>query len=260
MIKFEFSLREIVKDYSLTNNEIQILNQEILGTSIEVIQSEWIGQAKEKLYRSRMGYIRGIQQPIISPAQASITLIGAVPMMIEEGATAFDIKKGFAKSSKRKTYIDKKTGITHWYMSIPYRHATSEAIGDSSIFSNILPKEVYKVLLAKTKENSNYSLDVKHIPAKYGLIQHRKPIAGYGGYKHKVPILQGVKRVSFNYQKAMQSKYVSFRRVSSKSDPNSWIHPGIKARKLAEKALESAELDIVASNTVNTFLQRTGIL
>ena len=35
--------------------------------------------------------------------------------------------------------------------------------------------------------------------------------------------------------------YNSFRRVSDKSDPSSWIHPGFTAANLAEKAFDNFE-------------------
>ena len=76
------------------------------------------------------------------------------------------------------------------------------------------------------------------------------PTKTFKEYTHKNSIYEGVQRNDKTYEKATGAKFSSFRRVSDKSDPASWIHTGIKARKLADKALQEFPIrEIVDFNT-----------
>ena len=54
------------------------------------------------------------------------------------------------------------------------------------------------------------------------------------GYHHKNGKYEGMVRVEKTYERATQSKYLTMRVVSTKSDPQSWWHPGYQAHHIAE--------------------------
>ena len=49
---------------------------------------------------------------------------------------------------------------------------------------------------------------------------------------------------------------MTFRRVSDKSDPNSWIHPGFDARKFMDKALDQTQIPQVVDMVLDNFLSQ----
>jgi hypothetical protein len=60
-------------------------------------------------------------------------------------------------------------------------------------------------------------------------IIHGRP----GSYTWKASPYAGMYRIQKVYGNATQYQYVTFRRVSDNSDPNSWWHPGLTARRFA---------------------------
>ena len=81
----------------------------------------------------------------------------------------------------------------------------------------------------------------------------------FGAYTHKSPIAQGIRREERFYEKALQSKYVSFRRVGQNSADNSWIHKGIPAYKLFDKANDAVDADAIAAKVINNELRNMSI-
>jgi len=55
---------------------------------------------------------------------------------------------------------------------------------------------------------------------------------------------------------ANQNTYMTFRRVSDKSDENSWIHKGFEAHNFMEKALEESQVDKVFAECRDEFLSK----
>ena len=71
------------------------------------------------------------------------------------------------------------------------------------------------------------------------------------GYQHKTNKYNGMVRIVKSYQKATQSQYMTFRRVSDRSDPLSWWHPGYAGVHAAEKIMPYAEktfMEILTDN------------
>jgi hypothetical protein len=164
--------------------------------------------------------------------------------MIEEGAAAFDMKKKMLASSKAKTNASGGK-----YITVPFRFGTPDAIGDSDVFSSIMPDAVYEV--AKDQDTNiptvggsrSSGLTVDKLPVQYQKPNTRKEIKDSEGkvlfkaYTHKGSIYEGITK----NQDAVtgQNTYNSFRRVSENSDPDSWIHKGIEQYNLVSKALQN---------------------
>jgi len=161
-------------------------------------------------------------------------------VMLEEGATSFDMKDGFSKSDKKKS---KKDG--GWYLTIPFRHATSEAVAESAIFSGQMPKEVEGLVKISEKP-----LKLSDLPGEY-----RDKRISRVGYQHKTAIYEGLHRRDISStDKEKRGGYFTFRRVSDKSEANSWQHPGFEPLKLMEKTLSDIPIDKIVDKAVDDFL------
>lgn len=194
-----------------------------IETSLAMIKDRWQSEAQKKLHSTIPLYLMGldmgsIQMPFDGdPFAGAVVLQGKLPNMLEKGWNAFDMKIGFGKSKRIKR---KDNG--GWYLTIPLRHSTPGGF----MYGQSMPKDVYGV--AK-----------KLNPYKSGQGNTRLSWPGAGdvswnGYQHKTNKYNGMVRIVKSYQKATQSQYMTFRRVSDKSDPMSWWHPGYVGIKIAQ--------------------------
>lgn len=210
-----------------------------LQTSLAIIKDRWQTEAQKKLMSSRPLYLQGLSfdsvvYPYDNPFSGAVILKGKLPNMLETGFSAFDMKIGFGKSSR----ITKKAN-GGWYLTIPYRHSTP----GSFMYGQAMSKDVYGV--AK-----------KLNPYQSGLGNTRLNWPGAGdkswtGYQWKTNKYNGMVRIVKSYQKATQSQYMTFRRVSDKSDPMSWWHPGYQGIKIAESLMPFAKKTFVEILTTN---------
>jgi len=205
--------------------------QSALVTSLAVVQDKWQSLAQQKLKSSRPLYLMGLDfNSVIYPFggdsfSGAVELFGKFPNMLENGFSAFDIKSGFQKSSKKT--VTKNGG---WYLTIPIRHSTPGAF----MYGNSMTKDIYS---QARKLADNESLSVKG-----GADQ------SWTGYQHKTNINDGLTRIVKTYSGGTkQSQYVTFRRVSNNSDSSSWQHPGFVGVKIADE-LASFAMDTLAKN------------
>lgn len=224
-----------LRDYNVQNQLEPRITEAVrssLETSLAMVQDRWQQTAQQKLHSTIPLYLMGLDfKSIIYPYQGdpftgAVELHGKFPNMLETGFAAFDEKIGFSKSPH---ITPKKDG--GWYLTIPIRHSTPGAF----MYGNAMPKDVYGV--AK-KLGNNQSLSSKDL---YGVNQTAKG-KSWNGYQHKSNIYDGLTRIIKSYQNTKQSQYMTFRRVSDKSDPLSWQHPGFVGVKIA-KSLEPFATD-----------------
>jgi len=173
--------------------------------------------------------------------------------MIENGISAFDMKEGFEKSSKKIITRD-KDGALGWYLTIPFTFAQPGSLGQSQKFTGILPQDVARALKSKQKTNPQASLSLSDIPGEFRIPAMRPAVSLLGGdlipeYTNKTSIYEGIHSVG-------NGQVMSFRRVSNKSDDNSWIHTGITAYNLADKALAVSDIPAVVSDVIDSFLDQ----
>ena len=198
-------------------------------TSLSIIRDRWQREAQNRLKATRTDYLLGLDfNSIVYPLDSdgfigSVELNGKLPNMIESGFSSFDMKIGFGKSSRVK-----KTKDGGWYLTIPFRHSIPNSNGS---FGAPMPKDIYKV--AK-KLAPGSKMSVKGNLGK-----------SWTGYQHKSNIYDGLQRIVKSYNKATQSQYYTFRRVSNNSDPMSWHHPGYVGAKIAESIMPFARQTFV---------------
>ena len=199
-------------------NEIDNIGTEILVSTLAYARDRWVSIAQSELKSSREEYIRGIGGVVTtSKTSGYVMLTGKLPVMTEKGYTSFDIKKGFALSPKA---IKKGDG---WYLTVPFRHRTSG--------SNAMPNNI---------KNRATKLDIKEILTE-GLVRQ----LGYGtktsstGYTWRNSKYDSLNKITKEYSSGnKRSQYVTFRRVSNKSDPRSWVHPGYKGLHAVNRVVE----------------------
>jgi hypothetical protein len=233
-----------IEEFSLSSDEVSSLSRYILDSVSGEYMRNWETNIDGVLHQTKTNYKNAIY--IEQPDDYSL-ILGMSPrkdklaLMLEEGATSFDIKAAMSKSSKRH----EKNG--HWYITIPFRWATSEAIAESSIFAGKIPKAVERLV-----KMSSSPIKQSNLPKGFDVIRTSSV-----GYTHQSSIYAGIGKSDISStNKEKRSGYWSFRRISDTSDPNSWIHPGFPPLKLMEKTLNELQIDAIVDRAIDEFLSK----
>lgn len=261
-----FDLYDVVLEFGLRPEEGKAMARAAVEAVTLEIFRNWQQEARTALRSTRFTYLRGLQVLDLGELKKAIVLNGKLPNMLESGASAFDMKAGFAKSSKVK--FNKEGG---WYLTIPFRMGTPGIVGESEVFSSIMPDEIYRLIRMREGamtalgggKSSAPALGVKDLPTKYQAPDRRPAIfdkvsGKFAEYQHKTSIYAGISKSTGMYEKTSGNSYNSFRRAGQNSDPLSWIHRGIQAYNLADKALQSTDIRTVVDNTVDATLANLG--
>lgn len=252
VLPINIDLGDLVEEFNLSEDQSVSLGSSIIDAVVAEYQLRWQNLISSNLHKTRNEYKRGVFIERESPLSVTFGLTNrdsAIPLMIEEGQPPFDEKEGFRNSPKRK---QKQDG--GWYMNIPFRHATPEAVADSGLFASIMPQRIYNEVRQLGR------LSFMDLPVRESAIGQRKEINRLGvnkpSYMHKAPIYQELTKVNIaSTSNETRSGYFTWRRVSDASDPNSWWNGGIIPYKLMDKALEQAKIDVVADRVINEFLK-----
>lgn len=258
-------LSDLAKEFSLKEAQADELGAMVVGAITDRIYYNWYSSAARGLHSSRKAYLSNLQIGQITPLKKFIQLTGKLPNMIEDGVGAYDMKQGMLNSPKAK--VGKKGKR---YITIPFRHATSDALGEDAAFSNVMPPEIYAIartlrpmrtIVGNTIKRPE-SLSFDSIPKRFQIPNTRPAVSNldtkksYSAYQHKSPIYEGMIREEKTYEQATQGQYVTFRRISENSDANSWINRGIMAHNFAKKALQITDVGNITDRTVDTYLQK----
>ena len=263
-MNIQLDIDDIIKELVLPQNVADLIVSNGVDAVTEEIYRNWRLEATNALTSTRQDYIDGLQVINNSQYSKTIKLNGVLNNMIEEGVNAFDMKEGFSKSPKAKwsPKTDKNGNVTlHWYLTVPFRHGVPTTIGDNAAFSGVMPNAVYNVI---KNSPAKKGLSASAIPHPYDIPQKRDAIVipskniNIPEYKHKHSIYEGLTRPTGAYGKTSQNTYVSFRRVSENSDPDSWIHSGIKAHKLLDKAIAETDIETIVENNIDETLANLG--
>lgn len=249
MIPIKVDLSDIASEFSLSLTQTQTMLELVTKTMVLKIARAWDNQAALNLGSTRSEYRRSLIIVDKGRFEGNIILKGILPNMLESGISAFDMKLGFSKSDKIK--LNKK-GM--WYLTIPFRYSTPGAIGESSLFSGSLPESVYQA----AKNNNGKALRQNQIPSPHNQIRVRSTTTIgsqiFQEYKSKASIYSGVQRNTKFYDKVVQGQYSSFRRVGENSDQDMFIHKGLVAKNLAQKALDTLDIPLEVDRIVDNYL------
>lgn len=255
MLPLHIDLSEVIEEFALTGDQAQALGSEIINRVVTEYVYKWENLVNRGLKQTRKLYKKAMYVDRISGTEVVFGLSpgeDGLALALEEGKPPFDEKIGFSTSSKRKTKLG-----DGWYLTIPFRHATPQAVAESDIFQSVLPKEVYDV----AKNNNGKPVRVSQLPSKYAQLGTRAEIKTAQGvipqYVHKSPKYEGLVKLDIaSTKEEKRSGYFTFRRVSDRSDPLSWIHPGFEPRKFMDKALVESQIEVVADMAINSFLNQ----
>lgn len=254
---------------SLTSTNIENMLDNIAKGLAAAFADKLTVNAEQELKSSRKRYVDNIR--VIDSGKLEGTVLldyskDKLVQMLEEGAEPFDMKEGFLASPKVK--IGKGGGK---YLTIPFRQATPGAIGESDVFAFKMSSDVYKIVKNKPLDVPvsgggvrSKGIALSELPAHLQVRQTRKAIVNNSGndkfkeYEHKAPISVGISK----YQDSVtgQNSYRSFRRVSEKSDPSAFIHPGIQKYNLIQKTLGQFSVGSEMSQLIDHELSKLGLL
>ena len=266
MIPIRINANDLAEEFSLSREEVENMVESAVKRVTLRFADNWKAQAGLDLHSSKNQYRNNILIVDEGRFKGVVILSSAstpVPNMIEQGVSGFDMKTGFKNSPKAR-----QTKDGGWFLTIPFRWATPGALGESEVFTSRLPEQVYDI--ARSKSSSATQLNERagrseqigrtELPQEFQKIQSRPAFTSlnqkqtFQAYQHKSSIYEGIQRSQQTYENATQGQYISFRRVSDKSDPMSWIHTGIRARRLAEKALSRTNIPAEIGFAVDDFL------
>ncbi len=263
MISLHIDTHELSAEFHLTKQDVEDLLEQTVKRVTAAYARLWEGEAKRTLKQSRTQYIRAIQigQRGRFTGIAYLNPQAWLPNAVEVGKDAFDMKPGFMASSKAK-----RTAKGVLYLTIPFRFATPDMLGDSEVFSGVMPQEILPAIHQQEKQfntqGGSKGLELDKIPSQY----HIPKSAAYrqqlkqmdGGFDRmkantqKTSIYEGLQRA------AKGSGYVNFRRVSENSDPLRFLHPGITAMNLSQSALELLDVPHEVDLSIDSFLSQKG--
>lgn len=248
-IKIDIS--DFVKQWNLTAEESSIFVYSMLDELGLRFAEQWRNEAGKVLKRTKQQYQRAIYIEKPNPTSLIVGLAGWLPNAVEQGLQPFDMKPGFKTSDKRHFKED-----GGWYITIPFRFATPGALGESTVFANVMPHKVYQIAKRVLRDRSA-SLSVTQLPDEFRIKGIRPEVVNsqtkelFTAYEHKSSIYEGMKNVG----EEGHSQYMTFRRVSDLSNPMAWIHTGIRPAALLEKTLNQFPVADIISQTKADFLR-----
>jgi hypothetical protein len=259
MLPIYFNADELVQEFSLTKEDVRSMMDVTIKELTTGFVERWQEEARRSLKKTSDIYSNSIIAIDEGFAKGAVVLLGFLPNAIESGQSPYDMKIGLLSGPKAK--ISDK-GVR--YNTVPFRLATPGALAESSVFSGILPEEVFEAILDKPQNIPvpgggvrSQGLKLDEIPTQYQApsqskislkdLENKK-----SSYKRKFSLYQGATRIKD--PATNQSRVLTFRRVSDNSDENSWIHPGFIAANIAERALENFDIDNIASSVIDRFL------
>lgn len=212
----------------------------------------WTKLAQTQLKSSSRDYVNALVYAV-DDSRATVALVGQIPNMIENGWPGGDMK-GYLLSGKNVKHS--KDGTP--YNTVPFRHGAPTSSGRNT--GAQMPMSIYKVAqkLAPTISRP-MSEQGKAGGTQWGGRLHpglpmkdltRKVLTRKMQPWHKSGVYEGMVRKAQPTAagKLQTSGYTTFRRVSAKSDPKAFIHPGIAPRKFAKQVsryVEKIAADVV---------------
>ena len=221
-----------------------------LAAVAEMARGEWVRQAQVNLGSISADYIAGIQPVEINGNWASVSLVGNLPNMVENGKAPFDMKPGLLAGPNAKM------GKSGRFNTVPFRHGTpgssGKRVGQPMPYTHTTKKGALASFVytdAKKLKASSEGPTGKTVWGGrtgdfggYG-IKTQPAVAGGrpGAYTWKSSPYAAMSKVSKTYKKATQNQYFTFRRVSDNSDPSAWWHPGFIAQRFVNKVASYVE-------------------
>jgi len=236
----KISVEAKLADIGVSLNEIDKELQEKFKHAVAWIasgaQTYWIRLAQERLGSRRADYINGLRQAESFKAYVSgsshvyeIQLVGRMPNNFEFGMGGFDMKTvrpGWLGGGKAKTSEDGSK-----YIHIPFRHSKTSTTNIPSSGGRTHTMQEH-VKWAARRHGLN-----RMVRAGSRVVEG--PVKRIPTSATVHPYLRGLTRIQKGQEETTasglqrgSSTLMTFRTMSEKSDPSSWIHPGITGANL----------------------------
>lgn len=226
----------------------------VLNDVMSGARAFWIQQAGTKLSSSRRDYINGIQEVVVGKKTASVSLVGVLPNLVEQGMDAYDMHTTLLGpdvpvvpwgSGQKGKHARKDGGF---YRVIPFRHQTPGTIGQGGgtpmgkQYAGMLGKAASEELGKKIHAEAKKLAPTTGKPGSATQWGDRLPegLAPKLSEKHSTDIFAGMVKQEKKYKGATQSTYTTFR-VISDGVPDKWHHPGIEPSRLADEVEKYVE-------------------
>jgi hypothetical protein len=231
MIKINLdTVKSVLQEYDIPTSELNAFTKVVRGEIMFELRNNLILVAKQKLKTSKSDYINSIVL-----TKNVLSLNGDFANAIESGSQPYDMKVGFENSSKKKRSLS-----GGWYLTIPFRIGTPSSSGVQS--SAVMTRSIYDQIRAGKRP------DTSNQPPKTRATVSNSSGKIWEQYVNKYSVFDGI--VQNKNPITGKSTYNTFRRVSDKSDPNSWIHPGIQAHNLMDEAWKKTEVDKIIDDAI----------
>lgn len=250
MIPIKIDISNPIDRYNLDSSQAAELASLVTTGLANSYANNMISIAKRELNSTRKMFVNGIRVVPLSKYACAVDLIGVMPNAITFGMSPFDMKVGFAKSSKK---VSKKGG--GWYLTIPFRYANPNAVASSDVFSGVMPPAIYNLakMLRSGLQGKNY-LKKTDLPAPYDESKFRPAmnvgLESVGQYDHKAPQFAGLTKSG----KGNNIQYNTFRRVSDKTDPGAWMHKGLQAKNIHLEAFKNMNIGDETKVIIDSYL------
>jgi hypothetical protein len=249
-------IQGMLGDLQVTKSELDQIRELVIKAYVEEVYDNTVALATAKLATSKFEYVGALSVRKENRFTYSLVLDGSkLAGMIENGCGPFDMKVGFARSSK-VVYTSKG-----WYLTIPMLFRSSSTVANSGEPGQILPRAIYDLIrnapttIRDLGDTVVSTLAGKDIPASYQPSALAALNSTADKYIPKNSIYAGLIR---KQDKASgQSSYNTFRRVSSNSDPRAWIHPGIPAYNFMDQAAAQTDNIDIAETALQKFFPQT---
>ncbi len=232
-------------------------NESALRTFMEdmggLIISEWANQAQ--VLRNPAGYIRELDESPQYPDEGNPLHIRVenhhkAAYYLEVGIDAFDLKKMLQTGHKIKV---SKTGKR--YIQIPFQHS-KESIKQYGLSTeaeqlfatrrrNPTPQNPRTTEWGGRLKANNVGWRSKTFAVTGNLAKSMGQQTRKIQYTWKTSPFEGMVREEDKFKQT--SGYFTFRTISDRSDKNSWIHPGIEGKHIAENTVQVVKPIILAS-------------
>jgi len=233
--------------------ELPYTKEAVRAATVDLVQRTWIEYASGVTVTYSGGtfrinvvsgeYVRSIQNGVrfLEDLTGEVFTTSPHGEYIEDGQPARDMKPKLLASPKAKTSKDGSK-----YITVPFRHGVPGSVGLPA-----MPKHIYeqasrlgysrrngflKALITGRKYEWNGRL--KELPE--GQRSHIAPHPG-GKYTWKSGQFAGMVRMG----NKGHTQYLTFRRLSEKSDPASWMHPGVPARRVRDAVVENTREEVL---------------
>jgi hypothetical protein len=186
--------------------------------------------------RAAAEYKRALQDPeSVEITETNITLRLTSPFAraLENGFSAFDIKVAMLSKAKKRS----KDGTP--YADVSFRHAEDQ---DAASMRG-LPADVKNRIAAavRKKQTALKKQGVDPATAMMTTTRLAGKTPGRERSAHKQGLHDNLARIPKLSGQTITGEYRTFRRISQKSDPAAWWHPGFHGVKLFEKAARDLE-------------------